>query len=222
MLYLLGATILATIATTGVDAHGYIRNPRPRAWTIPGHRFEWDAQSDGGPFQDCWDRDANDPDPRNNKVGPIEATYIEGSEISVDVAISAGHAGWHELRFCPDPYGNNTCFENNLAIALTMPSTVEGCPEPAPSDSTHAPGRDPGGGCIPSDKKYRSNLAIGTFRWKLPEGLVCEHCAMQWWWITQLHTFEHFKSCHGKRRGHDLNCISWLMMKKRRRRRRGA
>ena len=123
MLYLLGATILATIATTGVDAHGYIRNPRPRAWTIPGHRFEWDAQSDGGPFQDCWDRDANDPDPRNNKVGPIEATYIEGSEISVDVAISAGHAGWHELRFCPDLF-SPSFFPSFFPLFLPSPDFI--------------------------------------------------------------------------------------------------
>ena len=102
MKYEIAAAALLSLSASVVEGHGYISNPQPRAWTIPNHRFAPDAQSDGFAFQSCWDRPWAESDPANNEVGPIQATYVQGSVIEVDIRITAGHGGWHELRFCPD------------------------------------------------------------------------------------------------------------------------
>jgi hypothetical protein len=38
-----------------------------------------------------------------------------------------------------------------------------------------------------------------SYKFILPEGFHCDHCAMQWWWITDNVGNEHFKSCHDVR-----------------------
>jgi hypothetical protein len=183
-------TIAGLLALTAsrVEAHGYVSNPAPRGLTIPGHpMYSIGVQSDGYAFQDCRD---------GGMIGPITAEWVEGQEITVDVAMTAFHNGWHELRFCEDARGTNECFvlPGHQAIAVNH-TDVEGCPAPAPSQSTHR------GSCIPSPKESRNDLLpqSASYRFVLPRGITCDHCAMQWWWITSNGVGEHFKSCHDVR-----------------------
>jgi hypothetical protein len=177
----------AALCVASADAHGYMVSPLGRSWTIPGHSRAGEPQSDGMAFRDCLD---------GGQVGPVQVTWQEGQDIEVDIVITAFHQGWHELRICENPRGNNTCFEESpgaIYLSGTGSATdVEGCPEPAPTGSTHR------GSCIPSPKENRETLSSngGKSRWRLPEGVSCEHCAMQWWWITNNGVGEHFKSCH--------------------------
>eukprot|EP00732_Lithocolla_globosa_P006912 Lithocolla_globosa_v1_NODE_8375_length_828_cov_16.698577.p1 type:complete len:241 gc:universal NODE_8375_length_828_cov_16.698577:784-62(-) len=163
-----------------VASHGYLSNPLPRAKTIPGHRYMSEPQSDGRMNGECQD---------GGKTGPIQVAWEQNSIIEVTVTVTAYHKGWHELRFCPQANGTNACFEKYKARPL-VPSTVPGCPTSAPAGSTDKP-------CL-SDPSVRADLPSGTSRseWQLPLGLECEHCAMQWWWITDNWGSEHFKSCH--------------------------
>jgi hypothetical protein len=97
MKYEVAAAFLLGLSA-GVEGHGYITNPQPRAWTIPNHRFQPDPQSDGFAFQSCWDRPWAESDPANNQAGPIQVTWTENTIVEVDVRITAGHGGWHEVN----------------------------------------------------------------------------------------------------------------------------
>jgi hypothetical protein len=170
----------AALCVASANAHGHMSSPRGRS---PG------VNGDGQAFANCRDQ---------GTVGPPTAVWQEGQEIEVDIFISAFHKGWHELRFCEDPYGNNTCFESTPGAIYVSgtgsPAEQEGCPEPAPSGSTYARAEP---ACIPSPKENRELLfsAGGKSQWRLPAGVSCEHCAMQWWWTTDNFAYEHFKSC---------------------------
>jgi predicted carbohydrate-binding protein with CBM5 and CBM33 domain len=159
------AVVLASFLS-GTEAHGYMASPAPRARTISGHQFQWEPQSDGQFNGECKD---------NNRVGPIQATYTQGSEITVTIDMTAPHNGAYQLRFCPQADGNNACFSQNLAIPITAPSYV------LPN--------------FPNAHQGSSGNAV----WRLPADLVCDHCAMQFWYQNNNGVQEHFKSCHDVR-----------------------
>jgi hypothetical protein len=187
MLRLVAATAFAALSVSQVEGHGYISNPLPRAQTIPNHFYRNDPQSDGSRFADCRD---------GGQTGPVQVTWAKGATVTVEVVITANHGGWHEMRFCPDSRGGNSCFEEHLAI-VSNPTSTPGCPTRAPPSSTH------NGNCIPSPAESRFDLDPGcgtrNYTITLPPDLECEHCAMQWWWITDNFGNEHFKSCHDVR-----------------------
>jgi hypothetical protein len=184
---------LAALAST-VNGHGYMANPAPRAETIPGHRYSADPQSDGIRYANCAD---------GGKIGPIQATWTQGQEVKVEISVTAYHGGYHQLRFCKDPYGANECLQQNLAIAVPSSQIYRGCPVSAPPSSADAGSCIPNAGC-PSENKDDCimNLdGIGRYNYTfiLPPDLVCEHCVVQWWWGTNNYAPEHFKSCHDVR-----------------------
>jgi hypothetical protein len=180
--------IIAVAAFLGlaadVSAHGYISNPLPRALAIPGHPMRVEPQSDGaqGAQSECNDQ---------GMTGPPEVTWEEGQEVTVEVVVTANHRGFHELRFCEQATGGNACFSQSLATAVSNPTDVPGCPAPAPGGSSH-------NDCIPSPAESRSLFIndqphTANYTFTLPEGLTCEHCAMQWWWICANFGGEFFK-----------------------------
>jgi hypothetical protein len=182
---LISAAAVVALATT-VEAHGYISNPAPRALTIPGHRYAVEPQSDGaqGPGPGCND---------GGRTGPIQVTWVEGQEVTVEVIVTANHRGFHELRFCDQATGGNGCLSETVATAVSHPSSAPGCPTAAPGGSSH--------GCLPGPPEQRSlfindNPHTANYTFKLPENFTCSHCNMQWWWICNNYGGEFFKSCH--------------------------
>jgi len=160
---------------TLVLGHGYMYDPKPRALTIPGHPMRWEPQSDGSMSGNCRD---------NGKIGPVQVTWTEGQIIEIKSLVkNPPQTGWTELRICKDPHGGNDCFEKTRLRAL--PPSTQGIHAP-PSSADK----------ILSPKPFRSDSRFGTTRWKLPDGFTCDHCAMQWWWITNNWHPEHHKSCH--------------------------
>jgi len=183
--------------------HGYISKPLPRALTIPGHRYRWEPQSDAAEGQNCKD---------NGKTGPIQATYREGSIITVETRVTIFHQGWHELRFCPDSPDSLSCYQKYRAtpIYANFSTQYEGKWLPNSDDHKNFTVRanfplgnicdqswngkpQPTTHCF----KYAEDAAFYfATQWVLPAGLTCEHCGMQWWWVTDNGGNENFKSCH--------------------------
>ena len=107
----LAALLLAFIAVD-VRGHGYVSSPRPRAWTVNGHRYQYEPQSDGQKNGECWDA-------ARGRFGNIQATYTEGARITTTLVITAFHKGWHEIRLCNDRQGKNNFLHATRAKALT-------------------------------------------------------------------------------------------------------
>jgi len=151
---------------SSVNAHAYLSSPAPRAKTIGGHRFQYEPQSDGQFNGECQD---------GGKTGPIQATYVQGTIITVTISITASHNGAYQLRFCPYKDGNNNCLAQHLAIPISYPSSI------LPN--------------FPNAHEGRS----GEAQWRLPADLVCDNCVMQFWYQNNNGVQEHFKSCHDVR-----------------------
>jgi hypothetical protein len=130
------------------------------------------------------------------EIGDIQVTWEEGQTVTVEVVVTANHRGQHELRFCEDARGGNSCLAQNVATAISNPSSDPGCPAPAPQGFAQS--------CMPSSAEQRSlfindNVHTANYTFTLPENFTCEHCNMQWWWITANYGGEFFKSCHDVR-----------------------
>ena len=108
------AGLFAALIAVDIDAHGYVSSPRPRVFTVGGHRSSYEPQGDGQFNGECWDA-------ARGAYAGIQATYEEGRVITTTVVITAFHQGWHEIRLCGDKQGRNNCLSQTLATALTTP-----------------------------------------------------------------------------------------------------
>jgi len=184
-----------------IDGHGYISDPLPRALTIPGHPFRYEPQSDAAEGKMCKD---------GGKTGYITANYTKGQTITTKTHITVFHNGWHELRFCPDPKGGLDCYQKYRAIPV--PASEQYRKKRLPNsdnngDDTVRANFPLGNVCgqswcgSPVPTSFCFNYPAGAdfhfeTTWKLPSDLTCEHCGMQWWWVTDNCGNENFKSCH--------------------------
>jgi len=108
--------------------------------------------------------------PRKHESGGIYATglkgrrYTPGQIIDIEIELTANHWGYFELRLCPleDPTKTERqeCFNK-------YPLTLEG-----KSTSRFQ---------IPEDTKKQE---IFNYRVKLPDGVTCTHCVIQWIYYT--------------------------------------
>lgn len=101
----------------------------------------------------------NIPAPRPHELGGvfgegvIVAQYAPGSPITTTVELTASHRGFWEFKICPDPQRNDQeCFDNNV---LQLEN---------------------------GDTKYTPSRGSTTYNvnYRLPQGLVCDHCVLQW------------------------------------------
>ncbi|XP_064292492.1 uncharacterized protein LOC128675686 isoform X2 [Plodia interpunctella] len=85
--------------------------------------------------------------------GVIVASYLPGSLITTTVDITASHRGFWEFKLCPDPgIDDQECFDSFLL-------------ELEEGGTKYYPTR--------GNSKYSVN-------YRLPPGLVCDHCVLQW------------------------------------------
>lgn len=101
----------------------------------------------------------NMPAPRPHELGGvygdgiIVAHYAPGSLITTTVQLTTSHLGFWEFKLCPDPERNDQeCFDNYV---LEL--------------------EDGGTKYYPTKGSVKYNI-----NYKLPQGLVCEHCVLQW------------------------------------------
>ena len=107
--------------------------------------------------------------------GIITQTYRAGSVIDVRVEMMANHAGWFIFKICPV---TNPLVEVTQACLDKYPLEIV----QAPTNRTSAYRWDIPN--IPNTGKVAPSwdLPAYTFKLKLPQGLVCDRCVMQWDW----------------------------------------
>nr|5MSZ_A Chain A, Thermobia domestica domestica AA15 [Thermobia domestica] len=129
--------------------------------------FDVQWVKNGGKCGECGD-DYSLPRPRPNESGGmygkniIVANYQQGSTISVDLHIQAPHIGFFEFRLCarndPNVLETQDCFDQHLLELADGSGTRFTMEE-------HVAG------------EYTVDL-------KLPQGVTCTNCVLQWFWRT--------------------------------------
>jgi len=140
------------------------------------------------------------------KRGPVKATYLEGAEVELWVGVSANHRGFFEFRICEEGIDVNTpsqaagqaCLEKHV-LERVDPATRPECdgadisamPDCQPLDTVN-----PTRWYLPPQELARPSLgaatathAYFTMKFRLPAGLRCAACTMQWYYMTA-------NSCH--------------------------
>ncbi|XP_028398903.1 uncharacterized protein LOC114522424 [Dendronephthya gigantea] len=162
-----------------VDGHGYLKDPPSRAsrWrygfsgpreytdnqlSCGGRNVQWSKH--GGKCGACGD-EYGISNPRFVSPGvfaknpPIVKTYTEGELIEVTVKITAHHKGYFIFRVAPlvNPPITQADLDKNM-LALENGNQEWTLPDSGAGDY--------------------------TITLRLPTGLSCDHCVMQWWYTT--------------------------------------
>jgi len=135
----------------------------------PFHQVQYNDVNQGrcGECGDIW----SDPRPRANDEGGkygkgiIVANYIQEQAIDIKIQVTANHGGFFEFRLCadktsPSDLTTDECFDKHLlqfedgTTRYILGATVGG----------------------PS--------ALFNFTVRLPAGVSCQYCVLQWWWKT--------------------------------------
>ena len=108
----------------------------------------------------------DDPSPQQHETGGrfgsavVTKSYVMGSVIDIEVEITANHKGHFQLKLCPvrgrDREATQECLDNNVLTQLDG------------SDS------------FPIYERPHSVLVTRQVR--LPPGLTCARCVLQWTW----------------------------------------
>lgn len=141
----------------------------------------------------CGDPVQNRPNPvslrEEEYLKPTEPqrAYMAGQEVTFKITISTHHMGHYEFRLC-----------NRSLDGSTLESAQEGqdCLDQvllqrAPPASTCSP-NDPDPDCQPLDADYPHRWYLPptsygmehVMRYRIPAGLSCRHCTLQWYWAT--------------------------------------
>lgn len=125
---------------------------------------------------------------------PIVDVWQSGSEVDFQINIHTNHNGYFEFHLCNlDACGTSDidkkCFKEKHCYRL----------ERVPSDKCEDPSQDTTFECGPIDQKNKHRWYVpcrkggtnhlvggrsGTMRYKLPDGVTCKHCILQWYWAT--------------------------------------
>lgn len=120
--------------------------------------------------------------------GKVFASYEQGGYISIDLAITAHHNGYTEFRMCDVKRCggeiSNECLRGPHCHLLQR--AWDGSCESrrdrwcAPIDPLY-----PSRWYLPCGKPKGTDIyGKGKIKYKLPVGLVCEHCVLQWYWVS--------------------------------------
>mmetsp|Transcript_24412 Transcript_24412/g.44236 ORF Transcript_24412/g.44236 Transcript_24412/m.44236 type:complete len:395 (-) Transcript_24412:171-1355(-) len=165
-----------------VAGHGYLSDPPARnlggtkTQSCPHCGNGNGVCGDGGQ----WARDSD----YVNFYRGSQKTYTAGSVVPVEVKITAHHKGHFEISICDRVI---TSAVTDAQACLDKWILERASPEEA--GLTDCQPNDARGGCQPVDPRHPERFYLppgsGTYKWyvKVPAGLVCEVCTMQWrWW----------------------------------------
>ncbi|KAK3589519.1 hypothetical protein CHS0354_041642 [Potamilus streckersoni] len=123
---------------------------------------------------------------RKNEYGGIYApkdvgrVYVKGSIIKVEVEITAAHKGWYEIRLC----NKEETMQGDLDKCFSGSDSYYTLPFVDNNYDTRYP---------VTDTKLYTNFV------KLPDGITCNRCVIQWWYRTNNNwnsdVQEHFVNC---------------------------
>ncbi|XP_077291800.1 uncharacterized protein LOC143915185 [Arctopsyche grandis] len=162
-----------------VNGHGMVMDPVNRAsrWRVDSSApvnyddnqlycgsFGQQWVNNGGKCGFCGDNYA-DAQPRKHEIGGkygqgvIVKSYKQGSDMQVQVQIDANHRGFFQFKVCNlDTFKTESeeCYDS---VLLTLPS---------------------------GETKYYLEYILGKHdvTLKLPSGLTCKHCVLQWTYTT--------------------------------------
>jgi hypothetical protein len=107
-------------------------------------------------------------------TGVTTHTYKAGSVIDVRVEMKANHRGWFFFKICP--------VTNNIL------EVTQECLNPYPLEIVQAPTTTTTRYRWDIPRTYTNSIAPGwdlpsySFKVKLPDGLTCNRCVLQWDW----------------------------------------
>ena len=180
--YFLITLIVIITFLHGVESHGYLSNPPARnamwkyGFNVPANYelMSLNCGGRGGKCSVCGDSFYSSYKPHEAggpyAKGIIVKTYTMGSTINVGVTITANHKGYFEFRICPVTNNNvevtQECLNQNQLII--------------------------------NNNSFRRSVDfeewITSMSVKLPEGLTCERCVLQWYWRAEI-TLEDYFNC---------------------------
>mmetsp|Transcript_21209 Transcript_21209/g.49123 ORF Transcript_21209/g.49123 Transcript_21209/m.49123 type:complete len:384 (+) Transcript_21209:117-1268(+) len=169
----------------GLDAGGPSHLYTNNDGVFPGHSFPETHGLCGNSVGD-----GSEPMTSEENMEPtaIQATFVSGSIVELEVKVTAHHWGYYEFRICDVTVGPTTfatrteaqaCFDQHLLLRA----------DPLPSCSVNDADPD----CQPLDPNYPErwylplkgvNGDVHKMRYKLPAGFECTACTMQWYWPT--------------------------------------
>ncbi|GAB4815625.1 hypothetical protein N2152v2_008081 [Parachlorella kessleri] len=144
-------------------------------WEVSaGSTLTWPAGVHGV----CGDKMSDRQHEPGGIYGPagIQATYAPGQVIDISILVSARHGGRWVFRVCPSTNADEACLSQYVLQRAdgSGPYTWTG----------------PSGGPASPASGYSSGTIDGisgevyTVQYKLPDGLTCAACTLQWWWTT--------------------------------------
>lgn len=127
---------------------------------------------------------------------PIVSVYKSGAEVDFTAEIDTNHNGFFEFYVCD----LDTCGAKDLEVKCFNKGNCYKLERVPHSDCENA-AVDTIYDCGPIDKKKRGRWYLpcrtrkdagvqivggesGTMRYKLPDGVSCKHCVLQWYWAT--------------------------------------
>mmetsp|Transcript_10576 Transcript_10576/g.25054 ORF Transcript_10576/g.25054 Transcript_10576/m.25054 type:complete len:177 (+) Transcript_10576:163-693(+) len=114
--------------------------------------------------------------------GEVQATYLAGQEIDVEFVITAHHRGVIELRLCDEPRATQSCFNKYPALKRVRYEDEE-LYSKQPINPEYPSFFYLNPVCSVNQDPSFGGYQM-TARFKLPEGVSCEQCVIQMWWIT--------------------------------------
>ena len=160
------AALLFSAGLTGAHGHGYLSNPAAR-----------NGNSNGATQGVCgsggW---------VNTYRGP-QATYTAGQVVEFQHVITAHHYGHFEMKICEQRINSSTAGGATACLNKWILERVEPSADCVPNDSRTD--------CQPVDTRHPERFYLppnrglpqtDKFRFRIPEGLQCEECTLQWRW----------------------------------------
>lgn len=128
-------------------------------------------QRNGGKCGECgdpWDVPQPRPNEHGGKYGQgvIVRKYNPGSDMTIRVELTASHMGYFEFRLCPNLAAKQDCLDKHL---LELLGGTPSLPQPGDLNTRFYP---------------RNGSRIYDIKARLPEGLECGNCVLQWRYIA--------------------------------------
>eukprot|EP00121_Abeoforma_whisleri_P014834 Awhi_evm2s13679 len=153
----------------------------------PGGKFNWPETQTSSVRQGLCGNPANS-DLIYQKPGPISKTYKPGQVIDIQIAITAHHKGHFEFWLCDQADVTFKCLsKHHLVRAEDSGHTLSPIDTKFP-ERYHLEPSCAGDSPKNFDDENLANYLPGsqriTMKYRLPKGVTCEHCVLQWWWGT--------------------------------------
>lgn len=118
----------------------------------------------------------------------VQSSYKPGAVVEFSVEVRAHHRGHFEFRICDQALDGQTLASRADGQACLDKWILE---RAAPNSACTPGDSDPD--CAPVDRKHpgrwyvpppQGGTEVYKMRYKIPAGLQCSHCTLQWYWST--------------------------------------